>query len=105
MKLSNLKSVAVGLAIMAILSLNFVNPHYVQSYSDDIKGTATKVMTSDISCETGLMTEAAWKRQVAVAVLAGILRGMSMNPTRANTELINNSSGIAKSNILLSKLD
>lgn len=97
----------VGLAIMAILSLNFVSPDYVQSYSDDVKGTATKVMTSDISDQSDLIHVSSKHRTRAYTPGAAlfVLAVVTSVPLRADTELIDGSSGIVKSSLLLSKLD
>jgi len=45
MKLSNLKIATVSAMVIAVLSLNLVNPFSSQSY-DDVKGMATEKFTS-----------------------------------------------------------
>jgi len=111
MKLLNLKSALVGLMVVAMLSLNFVNPFSSQSY-DDVKGIAHEIpvlatcgqLTGESAATPAVATVTRWV--IAVALLATpTITATFGAELSADTELLDGSSKVRSSSISLSKLD
>lgn len=103
MKLLNLKSAIAGLMVVAVMSLNFVNPFSSQSY-DDVKGMATEIPLS-ATANQGDLTKAWTPTTTLVSVVLYAATRSLISVSAPNAGLLDGNSQVGESTVILSKLD
>lgn len=110
MKLSNLKLATVGAMVIAVMSLNLVNPFSSQSY-DDVKGAGTEVSLATTGVQSDL-AQAFTPTSTLVSVTL-VVSSMTTSTiatffggdTTVDTGLLDESSNVTVSDVLMDKLD
>lgn len=103
MKLSNLKIATVSAMVIAVLSLNLVNPFSSQSYGD-VKGMATEIPFS-ATANKGDLTKAWTPTTTLVSIVLYAATRSLISVSTPNTGLLDGNSQVGESTVILSKLD